>query len=106
MLPFSSRCRWIVRVAIVLGLVVVPGLSGTVRGDVPDTAQIKQILRTADPQEDHFVDRVAAMVKAGTLPEDLFQSTFLWARKKPKHKFQYFKNALITRAADAGITVK
>jgi hypothetical protein len=33
----------------------------------------------------------------------LVQSTFLWARKKPYRKFQYFKYGLFLRAAQRGI---
>jgi hypothetical protein len=35
----------------------------------------------------------------------MFDSTFLWARKKPRHKFQYFKQALTVRAAGIGVTL-
>ena len=36
----------------------------------------------------------------------LLESTFLWARKKPvEHRFQYFKQGLILRAAKLGIVV-
>ncbi len=71
--------------------------------DAIDPQQIKAILRTATPEEGGFVDKTVAMVNNGTLPADLFESTLLWARKKPHHKFQYFKHALIQRAAAAGI---
>ena len=70
-----------------------------------DPDQIKAMLRTATPEENGFIDRTVAMVNKGTLPADLFESTLLWARKKPHHKFQYFKHALIQRAAAAGIDV-
>jgi hypothetical protein len=54
-------------------------------------------------EEGGFIEKTVGMVNAGTMPKDLFASCFLWARKKPNHKFQYFKAALTARAADAGI---
>ena len=70
-----------------------------------DAAEIKAGLRTAAPEEDGFVEKVMAMVDKGTLPMSLVDSTFQWARKKPQHKFQYFKRALIVRAAKIGIDI-
>ena len=43
------------------------------------------------------------LVDAGTLPVALVDSTFQWARQKPKNKFQYFKRGLTVRAARIGI---
>jgi len=74
--------------------------------DSLDPAQIKAALHTATEEEGGFIDRTVAMVNAGTLPRDLFLSTFIWARRKPKSKFQYFRRGLTLRAADQGITVK
>jgi hypothetical protein len=68
-----------------------------------DADTMKAALRTAEPEEDGFIDYVIRRVNKGTLPQDMVESTFLWARKKPRHKFQYFKEALIVRAKDAGI---
>jgi hypothetical protein len=67
----------------------------------PDT--IKAALHTATPQEEGFIEYVVDMVNKGDLPLDLFQSTFLWAKKKTQKKFYYFKWALIRRAAERGI---
>jgi hypothetical protein len=68
-----------------------------------DPDQIKAILRTATPEEEGFIDKTVAMVNDGALPADLFESTLEWARKKTRRKFQYFKHALILRAAQIGI---
>jgi hypothetical protein len=73
------------------------------RADELDPDQIKAALHTNSDIEGGFIDRAVTKVQAGTLPRDLFTSTFLWARKKPKHKFQYFKQALTLRAAELGI---
>jgi hypothetical protein len=67
-----------------------------------DANMMKVVLHTATPQEQGFIDGVVARVDAGTLPLDLVQSTFLWAKKKRYKKFYYFKQALILRAADRG----
>ena len=70
-----------------------------------DPAQIKAILKTAAVEEEGFIDRTVAMVGAGTLPRDMFETCFLWARRKPRHRFQYFKAALTVRAAEIGISL-
>ena len=68
-----------------------------------DANEMKVALATATPEEEGFIEYVLGRVEKGTLPEDLVQSTFLWARKKSIHKFQYFKRGLILRAAEKGI---
>ena len=68
-----------------------------------DANTMKVALHTSTPEEGGFIDQVLAMVDKGTLPLDLVESTFLWAKKKPRRKFQYFKRGLILRAADKGI---
>jgi hypothetical protein len=70
-----------------------------------DAATMKAVLRTAAPEEDGFIDRVLARVDNGTLPLEMVEGTFLWAKRKPFHKFQYFKAALTQRAQAAGITL-
>jgi hypothetical protein len=70
-----------------------------------DANIMKVALRTALPEEDGFIDYVLALVDKGTLPVDLVEGTFLWAKKKPQNKFQYFKRGLILRAEQKGITI-
>ena len=70
-----------------------------------DAAKVKAALRTATPEEHGFIEYVVGRVNGGTLPLKLFQGTFFWARKKSHRKFQYFKRALIVRAARAGISL-
>ena len=91
---------------IVLVALLAACWSRPARADNLDPDQIKAILRTATPAEDRFIDRTVHMVKAGKLPADMFESTLQWARRKTRNRFQYFKRALILRAADAGITLK
>jgi hypothetical protein len=62
-------------------------------------------LQARTPAEQAFVDQVVTMVNANTLPLDLVQSTFLWARKKQRYKVEYFQNALIVRAGAAGFVI-
>ena len=70
-----------------------------------DPDEIKAALRTANIEEEGFIEHVVTLVEQGRLPRSLFDSTFLWARKKPRHKFQYFKWALTARAADVGVAM-
>jgi len=73
------------------------------RADDLDPDQVKVALHTISEIEGGFVDRTVGMVRAGTLPRDLFTSCFIWARKKPRNQFQYFQQALTLRAAAIGI---
>jgi hypothetical protein len=68
-----------------------------------DAKTMKVALHVSEQEDDGFIELVLARVDAGTLPLDMVQSTFLWAKKKPRHKFQYFKFGLKQRAEDAGI---
>lgn len=72
---------------------------------VLDAEKMKAALVTAKPEENGFVDRIVEMTKQGQLPLSLVESTFQWARKKPQHRFQFFKRALIVRAAKIGISL-
>ena len=85
--------------AVIIALLAVQ----VARADDLDPDQIKAALHTTSDIEGGFVDRTLSSVHAGTLPRDVFNSTFLWARKKPSHKFQYFKQALTLRAAELGV---
>lgn len=70
-----------------------------------DAAAMKAALKTAAPEEDGFVDRCIAMVLEGKISVALVESTFEWARQKPRRKFQYFKQAMIVRAARRGVAL-
>ncbi len=70
-----------------------------------DANTMRVALHTATPEEDGFIDRVLALVDQGVLPLDMVESTFLWARKKPQRKFQYFKFGLTQRAQQQGIAL-
>lgn len=68
-----------------------------------DAATIKAGLDTTDIETKGFVERVVALRDAGTLPESMVNGTFFWARKKPLHKFQYFRFGMIVRASRIGV---
>jgi hypothetical protein len=71
-----------------------------------DAETMKAALRTTTIEEGGFIDYVLGLVSKGKLPGELVDSTFEWARKKPtKHRFQYFKQGLIVRAANIGIKI-
>ncbi|MBN2024169.1 MAG: hypothetical protein JW809_15405 [Pirellulales bacterium] len=70
-----------------------------------DAPTIKAALRTTDMEEEGFVERVVEMMDGGELPRKIVHSAFLWAKRKPKNRFQYFKRAVIVLAARQGITV-
>jgi hypothetical protein len=97
-----SRIRWSFALALVL--LAVLG-SRPARASTLDANMIKVALHTATPEEDGFIERVVVLVDRHKLPLDLVQSTFIWARKKPRNKFQYFKRALLYRAAKRGISL-
>lgn len=68
-----------------------------------DSEVMKAALRTATPEEEGFIGRVVDLVDQGALPASLVDTTFQWARRKGRHQFQYFKRAMILRAAQVGV---
>jgi hypothetical protein len=77
-----------------------------VEADPLDADTLRAALRTADQDEVAYLTYVATMIEQGWVPNDLAQSTLLWARRKETPKrFQYFKYAMISRAAAIGITL-
>lgn len=97
------RKRWFVLLLpVVLGLVWCWPLCADT---TLDAATMKAALHTTTVEEEGFIDAVVKKVRDGDLPAALVDTTFEWARKKPKHKFQYFKKGLVTRAAEIGIAL-
>jgi hypothetical protein len=66
---------------------------------------LKAALHTATPEEEGFVEYVVRLVQQGKLPAQIVQSAYLWAQKRPKYRFQYFKRAVIYLAAQRGIRI-
>jgi hypothetical protein len=70
-----------------------------------DAETLKVALRVGRPEDENFIDRTVEMMNEGELPRIIVYKSYLWARKKRKHKFQYFKRAVIVLAAREGITI-
>jgi hypothetical protein len=97
-----------IRICLSLGLafaLVAAVGSRTAAATSLDASTMKAALRTATPEEDGFIDKVLTLVERKVLPADLVESTFLWAKRKPRNKFQYFKRGLTVRAAQQGISL-
>ena len=60
-------------------------------------------LRARLPSEFDYLEEVVDAVDTGQLPEVLVRSTFIYARKKPRHPIRYFDRALRIRADRKGI---
>jgi hypothetical protein len=77
------------------------------QADTPLTADvIRAGLRTADPSSEAYITYVATLLEQNRLPQDLVASTFRWAQQKPSAgRAEYFKQALIVRAREIGITL-
>lgn len=91
--------------AVAVGLALGACFAQSAQAATLDAAQMKAALHTATPEEEGLIDSVLAKVESGTLPVALVESTFLWAREKPKNQFQYFKRGLTERAARLGIDI-
>jgi hypothetical protein len=64
-----------------------------------DAATIKMALAVPEQENRGFVERVMALVDEGTLSRQSVTIAFAKARRQQKHKFQYFKHAMIELAA-------
>jgi len=63
-----------------------------------DVDTIKAALHASEQENNGFIERVVERMEQGTLPRELVTKAFLWAKRKPSKRFQYFKWALITLA--------
>lgn len=66
---------------------------------------LQQVLHARRPEEFDFIEKVVLMVDQKQLPRDLVESSFAYARKKPRRQFQYFEFALRARAKEIGINL-
>jgi hypothetical protein len=62
-------------------------------------------LKARLPSEFAFIDTVIAKVDDGTLPRSMVESTFLWARRRQIHAFEYFEQGLRVRAQQIGVSL-
>lgn len=60
--------------------------------------QLEKGLYARRPVEFEYIDQIIQLVEEGDLPRELVTSTFVWARKKPNRRLQYFQFALQSRA--------
>jgi len=92
---------WVGRLLLLLiAIALTAGLcSPCPASDRLDADTIKAGLRTTTIEEEGYVARVLHMADEGQIPYSMIDSTFQWARKKPRHKFQYFKHAMDIRIA-------
>lgn len=100
--------------AVVLGAALAAGLmlarrpvtasDGTTGPQVSLKVRLEKGLRAMRPQEFDFLAIVEQQVDDGELPEDLVDTAFLWARRQPQFRVQYFEKALRLLAKRAGIT--
>ena len=75
--------------------------------------QLRVGLKAVTPADLAFLDHVVLKVNDGTLPRELVDSTFLWARNRYKtrpgsHRLRpivYFQPALVTRAKKIGVVL-
>jgi len=73
--------------------------------------EMKVALKTDRDEEDGFIEDVVDRVTndnrptAEQLPAAMVEGTFQWARRKPQHRFQYFKRGLTLRAAKIGVAL-
>jgi len=68
-------------------------------------AQLEKGLEARRKSEFAFLADVVSLVEQGTLPRKLVDSTFIWAIKKPRHRFQYFQFGLRAQAKKLKIKI-
>jgi hypothetical protein len=98
-----TRRKSLVLLALSVAILAVAWQPAAAQQTKLDAATIKAGLRTTSIEEEGFVDRVLTLMDEGTLPQSMVHGTFFWATKKPRHKFQYFKFAMIVRASRIGV---
>ncbi len=94
-------------IAVLLGLVLAPRpeklAQAAVRLDVPT---IKRALQVTEKENRGFVERVVGLMNKGRLSRKSVTIAFWKATKRTRHKFQYFKAAMIYLAAREGVKLK
>jgi hypothetical protein len=101
------------RLFLLLGLSL--ALPAAARGDGPATARgaiasleerLKAGLKVQAPADVAFCDRVLEAVRAGELPAQLVDSTYLWAvRRGKKYPFPAFQFAIRAKAEKLGVSL-
>ncbi len=101
-------CRRIIFGLIILALVVTArtqreAQAAAVKLDV-DT--IKRTLKVPEIENKGFIEKVVTLMEEGKIPRSYVTIAFLRARQRTRHKFQYFKYAMIRLAARKGVNLK
>lgn len=98
--------RWFFGAILVVSLLFSAATAAGIRRPrvTLDAQTMKAALRTETPEEQGYIDEVLQRVRQGQLPRSLVEATFLWARQKPEHRFQYFQRALRIQAARLGFS--
>ncbi|MBX3413593.1 MAG: hypothetical protein KF708_12960 [Pirellulales bacterium] len=76
-------------------------LDGAIQVDLKD--MLNKGLKSRRKSEFAFVDEVVTEVDAGRLPRKEVEQVFLWARRQPRHPFQYFQFAMTKQARRFGV---
>lgn len=103
-MPLSRRA-WIALSALLPGFAVL-GVRPAWASDLLDPEEMKAALKTTTIEEQGFIDKVVDLAERGILPPALVWKTFIWARRKPEHKYQYFRKALILQALRLGVDIE
>jgi hypothetical protein len=99
-----TLCFFIAVLALATGSVSRAADTGTsTTPKLKDT--LEKGLKARLPSEFAFIDTVISKVDDGTLPRSMVESTFLWARRRQIHAFEYFEQGLRVRAAQIGVTL-
>lgn len=65
--------------------------------------RLEKDLEARLPSEFAFINLVLARVEQDVLPRSLVNKAYLWARRKPRFKMQYFERAMRVLAKREGI---
>lgn len=93
--PISAGCA--------VGLIYLGLASAALADDVISTdgtttisldVQLKKGLRAMRPVEFDFLQEVLDQVDSGDLPREMVERAFLWARRYPRYRVQYFEKTL------------
>lgn len=71
-----------------------------------DVPTIKQALQVTEQENQGFIERVVCLMNQHRLSRESVTIAFAKARKRVKHKFQYFKFAMIELADREGVRLQ
>ena len=95
--------RFSISAGCVISLICVGFASAALADDVISTdgtttisldVQLKKGLRAMRPVEFDFLQEVLDQVDSGDLPREMVEKAFLWARRYPRYRVQYFEKTL------------